>query len=148
MKLHDFEIDEIKRLGLDFRQAIMSLPLSKFPNSSFFENFPRGCCGDTCHLFAKYLMFKGYEVDYVWGWKGKQSHAWLEHNNLIVDLTADQFSDIDETVVVTCDKSWYNTIQKQQKSEVDFEKFDGYNHVRLKKIYNNILEILHNEDET
>lgn len=148
MKLRDFEIDEIRRLGLAFRQAIMSLPISKFPNSSFFENFPDGCCGDTCHLFAKYLISKGYEVNYVWGWKGKQSHAWLELNDLIIDLTADQFPDVNEVVVVTYDKSWHQAINKQQKSEVDFEKFDGYNHARLKTIYNNILEVLRKEDET
>lgn len=36
------------------------------------------------------------------------SHAWLERGSWIVDITADQFPDVTESVIVTQDRDWYN----------------------------------------
>lgn len=36
-----------------------------------------------------------------------QSHAWLEQDGLLVDITADQFDEIDEPVIVTTDSPWH-----------------------------------------
>ena len=36
------------------------------------------------------------------------THAWIDQGGLIVDITADQFDDIDDAVIVTFDRSWYD----------------------------------------
>lgn len=112
---------------------------SDFPNSSWFENYPRGCCGDTCNLFARFLAEKGIQAKYVWGVRGEQSHAWLEYNGWVIDLTADQFPEISEKIVITKDKKWYSKFKGQRKSYNDFYQFNGYNSDRLSTIYQNIL---------
>lgn len=36
-----------------------------------------------------------------------QSHAWLEQGGLIVDITADQFPEVEDVVIVTYDSDWH-----------------------------------------
>lgn len=131
-------IEQIKQYGISFRKAIQSMPIDELPSSSFFESFPRGCCGDTSHLFAKYLASKGIESYYVWGLKGNQSHAWLEVDDIIIDLTADQFVEVSEEVIVTTNRKWHSQFNVQDKYLSDFENFNDYNATRLTKIYSNI----------
>ncbi|MFK7693310.1 transglutaminase domain-containing protein [Paenibacillus sp. HJGM_3] len=132
--------DKIREHALAFRKTIQLMPLNEFPNSSFFENFPRGCCGDTSHLFAKFLSNKGIQAHYVWGIdKEGRSHAWLEHNCVIIDLTADQFPDIHEEVIVTRNGQWYEQFTIQGKYLSDFEMFNDFNAIRLGQIFSNIM---------
>ena len=35
------------------------------------------------------------------------THAWIESEGLVVDITADQFDDIELSVVVTREGTWY-----------------------------------------
>ncbi|AXI60063.1 hypothetical protein DLD99_06135 [Pseudomonas kribbensis] len=58
------------------------------------QGFPRGCCGIISELMGEYCNTLGIgEVFYVCGMKDGASHAWLEVDGLIVDITGDQFSD-------------------------------------------------------
>lgn len=58
------------------------------------QGFPRGCCGIISELMGDYLNTLGIgEVFYVCGMKDGASHAWLEVDGLIVDISGDQFSD-------------------------------------------------------
>ena len=43
---------------------------------------------------------------------GHDTHAWLEMNELIIDITGDQFDR--EPVVVTTDRSWHDTWLDQE----------------------------------
>lgn len=138
------KIDLIFKLASEFRQAIESMDISLFPNSSFFENFPKGCCGDASNLLSKYLSKHGIETEYVWGLKGEQSHAWLEYDVYLIDITADQFSDITQKVIFTTDKSWYNKFRIKDRHDGDFEKYESFNKNRLSIIYNNILRHIPN----
>ena len=58
-------------------------------------------------------MDNGYgEFDYILGAyddsiETEQSHAWLEKDGLIIDITADQFSDIHSEVIITKDHTWH-----------------------------------------
>jgi hypothetical protein len=145
---NEVTIQSLRELGISFRRAILSIPSEKFINSSWFNNYPRGCCGDTSDLFSKYLNSKGIEVIYVWGFKGEQSHAWLEYHDIIIDLTADQFPDVNEEVVITKRRNWYDAIAIQNKSKNDFESYPAYNSVRLRNIYDNILLELSKQKKT
>jgi hypothetical protein len=135
--------EQILVFALPFRRAIQSMSIEEFPNSNFFLNFPRGCCGDTSHLFAKFLSKRGISTKYVWGINSNDfSHAWLEYDDIIIDLTADQFQEINEEVVITRNRKWYEQFVIQGKYISDFEKFNDYNARRLGAIYKNIIKRL------
>lgn len=123
------------------------MDINQFPNSGFFKNFQRGCCGDASNLLSKYLSTHGIKTVYVWGLKGEQSHAWLEYEDYIIDITADQFSDVSQQVIVTKDKAWHYKFRIQGKYDNDFEEFESCNKKRLSTIYQNILSHIRGSDK-
>lgn len=61
-----------------FRQAIeKAKDAGEFDNDISFYNFPRGCCGDTCYLLARYLSEYGMRSFYMEMNRGDCSHAWI-----------------------------------------------------------------------
>lgn len=57
------------------------------------QSFPLGACGHASVLLGEWLIRKGVDgVEYVSGSSDEiNSHAWLECDGLIIDITADQF---------------------------------------------------------
>lgn len=56
------------------------------------RGFPRGCCGVVSELLGDYLnAHLRLSVEYVCGEQGGTSHAWLEHDGIVIDITGDQF---------------------------------------------------------
>lgn len=101
----------LRELGLQFRKAIIKYGIKKLPIS--FHEFPMGSCGDASLLLGKYLDEMGLgKFDYVCGELGKQSHAWLEKDNIIVDITADQFDGVAEEVVVTDNNDFHKRFEE------------------------------------
>ena len=136
------KIMEIKKLTTDFRNAIESMDTHEFGESEWFSHFPRGCCGDTSDLLSKYLMSNGIKAFYVSGTDRGQTHAWLEYNDYIIDITADQFPDISEKVLVTNNRQWHLRFKNQKKEYHDIEDIevmDKSHSDRLRGIYNNII---------
>jgi hypothetical protein len=74
-------------------------------------DFPNGSCGDASELLGQYLSDSGLGM---WSYRrGTQSdplltHAWVERDALIADITADQFPDMSEPVLVTTDRIWHD----------------------------------------
>ncbi|MCW6084244.1 transglutaminase domain-containing protein [Clostridium sporogenes] len=132
-------VEKIRKLATQIRNTITKMKYDEFPNSSFLLQYPRGCCGDASNLLAKFFSDNGIECEYVWGMRGEQSHAWLECGDLIVDITADQFPEIKEKILITTNKSWHKKFKGQKRSDGDFEKFEPYNRHRLSTVYKNIL---------
>lgn len=93
-------MQKIKELAIRFRSAIDGAKSDgRFMADQNFINFPRGCCGITSELLARFLIDNGVDgtiicmygtyYDDSLGWP---SHSWLRINNdLIVDITGDQF---------------------------------------------------------
>lgn len=82
-----------------------------------FDQFPRGCCGDTSELLAAFLTDAGLGIfRYVSGWRedGSTSHAWLEQEGVVVDVTADQFEDYIGRPFVTTDRTWHTQFLRRQ----------------------------------
>ena len=132
--------DQIRDSAALFRQAIEQVNISEFSMSPWFKRFPRACCGDASNLLAKYLMVQhGIETTYVCGWHEGQSHAWLEYNSLIIDITADQFEEVSENALVTTDKTFHSRFLNQRHSDSDFNNFNPASVVRFTAIYNNII---------
>ncbi|MDO9485389.1 MAG: hypothetical protein Q7K25_04940 [Actinomycetota bacterium] len=100
---------EVRRAAFYFRAALIEGGLEW----ELFKDFPRGVCGDTCLLLGQYLSNLGlgewlYCSGSSYGPNGEfRSHAWLVQNGWIVDITADQFEDVTETVTFTRDWTWY-----------------------------------------
>ena len=91
------EVDQIK---LYLRRARNYFEkLAKQPTGDYlFERFPKGCCGNVSHPLGCFLISQGYEnVRYIAGERtvdGQyQTHAWLEWDGWIIDITVDQFTD-------------------------------------------------------
>lgn len=95
------------------------------------DRFPSGCCGLTCRVMGPWLLetisqFQYDDYEYVCGYIGKNSHAWLEVKGIIVDITADQFDGVEEKVIVTESKdfhSQFTSITRHKISLSDIEKY-------------------------
>ena len=102
----DWRTEHLTRLATRFRDAIVAMDRRDLPT---MEQFPAGACGDAAPLLGQFLLDQGEgEWTYVSGEReGAWSHAWIEQDGWIVDITADQFPDMDQPVIVTLDRSWH-----------------------------------------
>lgn len=97
----------LHKIAKNFRDAIeIAQQDSGNKNFTYFSLFPKGTCGSTCYMLAKYLsecLDLNAQIYYVEGKYYKtnfSSHAWLEiyktkedpQSKWIVDITGDQFS--------------------------------------------------------
>ncbi len=115
--------ERIRKLAWRFRLAIENCDKNELPIS--FESFPRGSCGDAAWLLGTYLMLNSVgSFDYMSGWRKECSHGWLQQGQIIVDITADQFPEIKEKIMVTTDHSWYSAFQGKAQHVADYRIFD------------------------
>lgn len=57
-----------------------------------------------------------------------QTHAWIERDGIIVDITADQFCGVSEPVTVTTEREWYERFSldlKRRTSNLDDSALSG-----------------------
>jgi len=92
------------------------------------HDFPRGACGDAALLLAKHLDQLGFGTfQYMLGERNGHSHAWLERDDLIIDITGDQFEDGPEAVFVSNKGSaWHDGFAGEAQHIADFEIFDDH----------------------
>ena len=89
-------IDQIRCLATKFRTAMEKTTFS----DPELKSFPRGACGPTTILLSQFLMEHGIKgMTYYCGLhllikeNKTQSHAWIDLDGLIIDITGDQFKD-------------------------------------------------------
>ena len=97
--------------------------------------FPSGCCRPTSQLLATYLVteakvpmvsFVSGQRAHSSGRKGWESHVWVSAGGHIIDITADQYPEVSEPVLVTDDPSWHDTFtQQRQLSYGEMMSFSG-----------------------
>lgn len=98
--------NEIYNIAISFRTAIIKAKQNEeFTNKDRMFNFPSGCCDDSCDLLAYYLHDKyQIHVKQVNGvyrdndFYNTTNHSWLTANDIIIDITADQFPSLIEYV--------------------------------------------------
>jgi hypothetical protein len=80
-----------------FRSALDAIDRAHWERI-YIDRFPHGACGHCAELLAHYLQQRfGITADYVCkefydsGDAHETSHAWLEWNGLIIDISGDQF---------------------------------------------------------
>jgi hypothetical protein len=116
-------MNDLYEVCLKFRNALNIVPKEKL--SFNFKEFPHGSCGDTCLMLGSYLDESGFGFfDYVCGIRNECSHAWLEKNGIIVDITADQFVDCDIEVYVGQKNSFYQSFDEDFRHKY-YETLDG-----------------------
>jgi hypothetical protein len=137
------EENELERLAIIFRNAIEKCKNDIFPfYLQCFNFFPKGCCKDASLLLAKYFSDNGFGIfDYFIGIRQNGwSHGWLQKDNIIIDITADQFDDVSEKVIVTTNHSWYLNLHGENYGKANFENYTEEIVVySFQKVYNLIL---------
>ena len=104
-----------------------------------FRNFPLGSCGDASLLVGHYLKAHGFAVTYVLGERGQRhddwtSHAWLRVHGFIVDVTADQFPEVEQAVLVARESPWHDTFEVEDEHDGDFVIYDAATAMNLQRI--------------
>jgi len=137
--------DRIRELAVRFREAILKCDRTELPLS--LADFPIESCSDASMLLGTY--FKDNGIDGFILIKGKrgegsslETHYWLEHGDLIIDITADQFEDINEGIVISENNSeWYRTFDKSVLQEADCRMVSAKDvRAHLEAVYDYVLE--------
>jgi hypothetical protein len=137
----DKRLANILMLASRFRCALEKSDATKL--SRGLQDFPRGACGEASLLLGIYLQENGIRnVEYVWGAAGVRSHAWLEVDGTIIDITADGFEDVDDSVLVTTDSSWHSRFEEQSRREVNLENCPPETAASLKRAYREIVRVV------
>ena len=134
------ELIQLSKLALAFSTAINAVPVEGRPIG--MHSFPRGACGDASLLLGAYLVDKGIGgFEYVCGERGSKSdntwtsYAWLQRGNCVVDLTAGQFDDAPQDIVVADPSEWHSTFDFGRTQEADFRLWSGYGAEMLHRLY-------------
>jgi hypothetical protein len=120
-------VDDLKIAATRFREALESIPSDE--RTITLQRFPIGACGDATLLLGTYLIETEEEpFDYMLGETNEDhedsrwsSHAWLQRGDLVVDISADQFPEIDERIVVTLDSPWHKSLNGEAQHVADFK---------------------------
>jgi hypothetical protein len=109
MRILEAHQERVTEIAFAVRSAIEACTPDELP----WRAFPKGACGDTCLILGQVLHDEGFQgAEYICGNKyrsdGKPySHAWLRYEGLIIDITADQFPDVEEKVIVSSESKWH-----------------------------------------
>lgn len=99
--------ENIRHEATRFRYLIERLDKSIFTQ---FLHFPRNCCDTACVLLNFWLYQRGLEL--LPRIRGKRPdikgfHVWLQRADLVIDITADQFSVKQPKVIVSRLSTWH-----------------------------------------
>lgn len=127
-------ITEIAALASAFRAALEHADRLRLPVT--LQAFPQGACGDGALLLAKFLEQHGHgQFDYMLGRRGDGSHAWLQRGSLVVDITADQFDEVGEPVIVRDGSPWHAALDGEAEHVADFIIYDSHTQATLAGAY-------------
>lgn len=141
-----FVVMEFEQLAYNFRNAIERAKVNN-EHEYFFRKFPTGQCGHTSDLLAQYYIDNGIsDITYVVGtysgddFEDIQSHAWLVVNDMIVDITVDQFKY--NKKLLYFDKSVYVGKMTSFHKMFEFYSRDMHKHYGLSKQWFNYHDLV------
>ena len=113
------DIEAIRAVAIIFRDAIERC-IERL-NAVSLRQFPRGSCGDVSDMLGMFMQ-ETLKVDseYVSGWANRQSHAWLELDRIVIDITADQFEG-NEAVIVSGDSQFHRQFDIEIRRSPDID---------------------------
>ncbi len=113
------------------------------------RDFPAGACGDTSILLGAYLADCGHlGFEYICGERGSHdagnwtTHAWLVRGDVVVDITADQFSDAPAAVIVESASTWHGQFMQAPATPSDFRDYRGPSMHELHAMYARLQPLL------
>jgi hypothetical protein len=71
-----------------------------------------------------------------------RGHGWLEQNGLIVDITADQFPEVDKPVIVADNSQWHETFKRQKSYKPHIDAVEGEAIPKLRRYYESLRKTL------
>jgi hypothetical protein len=114
---------EVRRIAAETRRFCESLPAAE--REMYGGRFPRKWCSAACSLLV--LRLQGYiDLGRAMRANGQrrdaagepENHYWLVVDNLIVDITADQFPDFPhDGVFVSSDDRWHSQFLENHRRE-------------------------------
>lgn len=139
----DPRLQLITDIAAALRDSILLTPRAERPVG--LRDFPAGSCGDTALLLGTMLSEAGFgEFNCVSAERGDKrdrtwrSHGWVEQNSLIIDITADQFPEKSETVIVTHESPWHARFRVTRRDVAHLAAFEGPSIPELREYYNSI----------
>ncbi|MFI6401477.1 hypothetical protein [Streptomyces sp. NPDC050548] len=132
-------MNEVRSAAAAFRQAILACPDTGLIS---LRDFPHGSCGDASPLLGQFLRDQGFGVwEYVAGERGsdQHTHAWLEQGGWLLDITADQFPGVRESVVLTQDRSWHAQFRQTERRAASIDMWDEHTTRDLTEAYEMIV---------
>jgi hypothetical protein len=100
------DLDFIRNIALAVRHEMILLPeeLRLWPS----RQFPTGACDEASHLLGAILAKRGQSGFSLVVCRGDYGvHVWLQRQELSVDITADQFPDAPDDVIVALNSDWH-----------------------------------------
>lgn len=120
-------MEKIYQLAKEFRAALECTPRINLRTTLGCSNFPHACCDDASMLLAAYLSDNGFRgsirVNGVNGGASEElkSHIWLLWSDIIIDITADQFTNYGmHPVIVSKKTDFHETFEIEDKEHADF----------------------------
>ena len=119
---------ELQNILLHAERIREAIELTTFDDRTpNLKRFPQDCCHHACAILGIYLAEAGLGIfSKVCGERDSMHHCWLAKDDLIVDITADQFGESRPTVIVTRDPTWH----KQWKVKHDSVRYDAEYYVQ------------------
>jgi len=100
-------------------------------------------------LLGAYLNDSGERgFVYVSGERGSKdddswtTHAWIERDGLVVDITCDQFPDAPAAVIVSPNSDWHRCFESKSQGGADFRSLQGGGIVELSDLYRRLRAVL------
>ncbi len=126
-------LNQLYKIAVSFRQHLVEI----IQNSTVgidLQNFPGGACETTSILLGHYLLSKGYETTVVYASRyerdyaylddeieTEKGHVWLNINDNIIDITADQFEDCNLSVIVSDNSDFHDTFKIKSQTNISKE---------------------------
>ncbi|USD30057.1 hypothetical protein J8Z24_08305 [Pseudoalteromonas sp. SCSIO 43201] len=125
-------MEQIERIAREFRYAINEAISESGYVGGELDTFPIASCEVTSQMLGLYLLELGYEnVIATFNQRpkrepseiGSDSHVWLVVNgSVIVDITADQYDDCINEVVVSENSKFHQTFTYYSNRELDLSR--------------------------
>lgn len=121
-----------------FRNAFENLDPSNAPGS--FSKFPNGCCG-SASVFVGNFLKEYLNLNPKCSYKSLHSsgaqHEFLVLDDIIIDITADQFHDCSDRVVVSKNSTWHKKLEGGEIRKVYSVSEQGELFVNHYKLFDN-----------
>jgi hypothetical protein len=142
-----YDINKLLIIANKFRSAFEETDLSEAPG--FLPGFPEGCCSWASYMIGNYLKYElGLNPIEIQAerdaYDGNDPHSWIVVNDIIIDITSDEFDDSNEKVIVSSNSEWHKGWEVVNEAEIvkinEYDKIDYGKKLKPTDVYNMLTE--------